>query len=628
MYEGLISFTKKIFGYSVLKRINICENGVANIFVSKKDIEKYTEYIKKTYALGELRDIYLDSIRICKDVQSWIKTLELINYKSLTNQELLEVYNATRQQISKLGPSLILPRLVELALTSIGSWQDNKNIVGLLKDFSELNEFRRTVVSEQMFKKWLPLFKEIALRSNLFTKETLFLLPDEIKILLKSKDKNKKNNIKNTAKKRVRKCLLVTIDGKTQSYEESYDELKNNLMKQKDISGGKRIFGRKACNGEVYGKAVVVLKNSDYKKVKEGDILITPMTQPEIGRVLNKIAGIVTDEGGILAHASILAREQNIPCITATKIATAVIKDGDQLKLDASNGYFEILSSETPSMKQISYTSAAWDIKRKSIKKQILKLNFYEALNPKKLIVWLPGMSDEPYANNENPLLQYFVSKTVKKNYSVVVIAFPGTAGYGFIEERTIKTMKKNVKDALRALSQTYPTYLNMDKILVGRSAGGTLASSILNTGFQKCVIIAGRLKTQELAKKYSSSNKELITFGTLKPFMQTNVNYVNNDDSKLYYQNKVYIEELNSEETSIRKAFRKASKLETFPGILAIQALDDKTVPFQLDQWKLLAGKFSLPINLFEIKYTCGHSFSSQPAIVDVTDKILEFIK
>ena len=187
--------------------------------------------------------------------------------------------------------------------------------------------------------------------------------------------------------------------------------------------------------------------------------------------------------------------------------------------------------------------------------------------------------------------------------------------------------MRQNVKDALSALFLNYPEYLSMDKILIGRSAGGTLAGSILDKGFKKCVIIAGRLKTRELAKKYLSTEKEYIPFGKLQPFIKTRINYVNKNGNKMYYQNKFYMKELRNEEVYIEKIFKKTSQLKILTGILSIQALDDKIVPFQLNKWKLLAEKFSLPIELFPIKYSCGHSFANQPVISDVANKILKFI-
>jgi phosphohistidine swiveling domain-containing protein len=52
---------------------------------------------------------------------------------------------------------------------------------------------------------------------------------------------------------------------------------------------------------------------------------------------LRKCSAIVTDEGGITSHASVIAREFNLPCIVGTKIATRVLKDGDLVEVDANN---------------------------------------------------------------------------------------------------------------------------------------------------------------------------------------------------------------------------------------------------------------------------------------------------
>ena len=53
---------------------------------------------------------------------------------------------------------------------------------------------------------------------------------------------------------------------------------------------------------------------------------------------MKKAAAIVTDEGGLTAHAAIVARELSIPCIVGTKFATRAFKDGDMVEVDADRG--------------------------------------------------------------------------------------------------------------------------------------------------------------------------------------------------------------------------------------------------------------------------------------------------
>jgi len=67
------------------------------------------------------------------------------------------------------------------------------------------------------------------------------------------------------------------------------------------------------------------------------------MTTPELIGGMRKASAFVTDEGGIISHAAIIAREMKKPCIIGTKIATKVLKDGDLVEVDADRGVVRIL---------------------------------------------------------------------------------------------------------------------------------------------------------------------------------------------------------------------------------------------------------------------------------------------
>ena len=62
------------------------------------------------------------------------------------------------------------------------------------------------------------------------------------------------------------------------------------------------------------------------------------MTTPEYLPAMEKAAAFVTDEGGILCHAAIVARELKKPCIVGTQYATKIFKDGDLVEVDAEKG--------------------------------------------------------------------------------------------------------------------------------------------------------------------------------------------------------------------------------------------------------------------------------------------------
>ncbi|OGD56420.1 hypothetical protein A2V71_04805 [Candidatus Berkelbacteria bacterium RBG_13_40_8] len=81
-------------------------------------------------------------------------------------------------------------------------------------------------------------------------------------------------------------------------------------------------------------------------KMKDGDILVTETTSPEIMPACKKASAILTNQGGLLSHAAIVSRELNIPCIVGLEDITHLINDGDILEVDANNGFVKIIKKE------------------------------------------------------------------------------------------------------------------------------------------------------------------------------------------------------------------------------------------------------------------------------------------
>lgn len=108
----------------------------------------------------------------------------------------------------------------------------------------------------------------------------------------------------------------------------------------KEIS---EIKGQPASKGSARGRVRLILFKSQAHELKEGEILVTEMTNPDYVPAMKKAAAIITDEGGITCHAAIVSRELNKPCVIGTKIATKVLKDGDLIEVDADRGIVRIL---------------------------------------------------------------------------------------------------------------------------------------------------------------------------------------------------------------------------------------------------------------------------------------------
>ncbi|TSA46028.1 hypothetical protein D4R52_01355 [bacterium] len=99
---------------------------------------------------------------------------------------------------------------------------------------------------------------------------------------------------------------------------------------------GNVLTGVSAYPGKVKGR--VFRSFHGIKNAKQGHVLVTNMTRPQDNVFMKKFIAIITDEGGTLSHASILARELKIPCIISTKIATQVFENGDLVEVDADRG--------------------------------------------------------------------------------------------------------------------------------------------------------------------------------------------------------------------------------------------------------------------------------------------------
>jgi len=116
--------------------------------------------------------------------------------------------------------------------------------------------------------------------------------------------------------------------------EEIKMEKEEKFVKEKNVL----VKGLPASPGTATGRVVVIKDSSELGKIKEGDILVTKMTTPDMVPGMKKAKAIVTDEGGLTCHAAIVSRELGIPCIVGSGKATEVLKEGAKITVDASTG--------------------------------------------------------------------------------------------------------------------------------------------------------------------------------------------------------------------------------------------------------------------------------------------------
>lgn len=108
--------------------------------------------------------------------------------------------------------------------------------------------------------------------------------------------------------------------------------------KKVELQGKVLIEGLAASGGIAAGVVKIIHDLRDLSKIKEGDILVTRMTNPDMVVTMQKAKAIVTDEGGLTAHAAIVSREIGLPCVVGTKKATQVLIEGSIVTVDGTNG--------------------------------------------------------------------------------------------------------------------------------------------------------------------------------------------------------------------------------------------------------------------------------------------------
>ncbi len=173
----------------------------------------------------------------------------------------------------------------------------------------------------------VPLFEEVANRPALSITELKFLNPKEIISLLENKEK-----IKKTIQERD-SCFFFHDGHKFELHENA------SLTIHEPENYNSELKGQTAFQGVYQGKVKVVKTIQDLQNLAGGEVLVLQMTTTDlIGPNLLKAGAIVTDEGGITCHAAIISRENKIPCIIGTRIATRMLKDDDRVEVNATNG--------------------------------------------------------------------------------------------------------------------------------------------------------------------------------------------------------------------------------------------------------------------------------------------------
>ncbi len=193
--------------------------------------------------------------------------------------------------------------------------------------------------SSQMYGIIRNIFWEIGLRmqrENTVSEveDIFFLFPEEILELFEGRTAHletiRKNKIIHTSFRNFDRPNEIWVE--------------QGMVSKKSFKSSKLLHGIACSSGQIEGEAYVARSVSDAEKMPEGMIMVTKFTDPAWTVYFAKINGLITETGGMLSHGAIISREYGIPAILAVPDALELIKTGDRLRMNGSDGSIELLN--------------------------------------------------------------------------------------------------------------------------------------------------------------------------------------------------------------------------------------------------------------------------------------------
>ncbi len=260
-------------------------------------------------------------------LEHFIRELKLVLNRSDPKRELAAANEALSQR----------KREKQALLDELGVDEKHRRVFAVYADFM-LTKFYRRYAQIRALNELRRVFKEISRRFGITLDQARFMLTPEYEKLLVE-------GIFDVSQlaEREKFCVLYS--------EKDYDEIFLGEAARKLAAGAeekhdyavKELRGQTASLGATPGAVVrgtvkIIMTPADMPKMKQGDVLVAISTNPDVVPAMKKAAAIVTEQGGVTCHAAIVSRELGIPCVIGTKIATKILRDGDEVEVDAARG--------------------------------------------------------------------------------------------------------------------------------------------------------------------------------------------------------------------------------------------------------------------------------------------------
>ena len=263
--------------------------------------------------------------------------LILTNIKNFEPGERKRKFEQGRQEAVKKEQEL----LERLKHVSDGEQKaaETKRMIGLVRNFIGYREYPKYGMMRRYFVYKQALLKEAErlVQANVIQdkKDICYLTIQELHDVIRTQTVDQE--IINKRKEdfaffeKLTPPRLMTSDGEVMTGEYKRENVPANAL-----------VGLPVSSGMIEGRAHVIFRMED-ANLEEGDILVTPFTDPSWTPLFVSIKGLITEVGGLMTHGAVIAREYGLPAVVGVENATQLIKDGQRIRVHGTEGYVEIL---------------------------------------------------------------------------------------------------------------------------------------------------------------------------------------------------------------------------------------------------------------------------------------------
>jgi rifampicin phosphotransferase len=115
------------------------------------------------------------------------------------------------------------------------------------------------------------------------------------------------------------------------------------LLRRSEVAGDALLHGTPGSPGVAEGPVRVIRDASEFDKLRSGEVLVAPYTNPAWTPLFQRAIAVVVDTGTAASHAAIVAREYGIPAVMGTMDGTQRLTDGQHVQVDGNRGLVWVL---------------------------------------------------------------------------------------------------------------------------------------------------------------------------------------------------------------------------------------------------------------------------------------------